>query len=182
MFAGNSPAVRVAQEILSHKDRVIQVAEEDGFNREAYPGCNSRNLLYFALEFYEARIMKALIGKVVKLGADSIVWVHDGIFVSQNVTKEDVFQAFSEAVLQTLGIRTAAIQIGWTKAGLKHAQWKAEAQLIKDRNPAPKRTRRGWRAVALTAATNPSSRPIVSAEAEQASNEATYWKRKNLLL
>ena len=74
MFAGGSPAVRMAQEILAHKERVIQVAEGDGFNREAYAGCNSRNLLYFALEFYEAKIMKALIGKVAKLGADSIAW------------------------------------------------------------------------------------------------------------
>jgi hypothetical protein len=183
MFAGNSPAVRVAQEILSHKDRVIQVAEEDGFNREAYPGCNSRNLLYFALEFYEAKIMKALIGNVVKLGADSIAWVHDGIFVSQDIAKEDVFQAFSEAVFQSIGIHTAAIQIGWTEAGLKYAQWKIEAQANRNQNPAPKpRTKRGGKVAALAAATSHDTKPKVTADAEQLGNEATYWKRKNFLL
>ncbi len=62
--------------------------------------------------FCEAGIMKALIGKVPKLGADSIAWVQDGIFVSQNMNKEAVFQAFSDAVLQSIGIHTAAIQIG----------------------------------------------------------------------
>jgi hypothetical protein len=183
MFAGGSPAVRMAQEILAHKERVIRVAEGDGFNREAYAGCNNRNLLYFALEFYEAKIMKALIGKVAKLGADSIAWVHDGIFVSQNIAKEEVFHAFSEAVVQSIGIHTAAIQIGWTEAGLKYAQWKVEAQANKNQNPAPKlRTKRGGRVAALAAAANHDTKPKVTAEAEQICNEATYWKRKNFLL
>ena len=183
MFAGSSPAVRMAQEILTHKDRVIQVAEGDGFNREAYLGCNSRNLLYFALEFYEAKIMKALIGNLVKLGADSIAWVHDGIFVSQDIAKEDVFQAFSEAVFQSIGIHTAAIQIGWTEAGLKYAQWKIEAQANRNQNPAPKpRTKRGGKVAALAAATSHDTKPKVTADAEQLGNEATYWKRKNFLL
>jgi hypothetical protein len=183
MFAGGSPAVKMAQEILAHKERVIRVAEGDGFNREAYAGCNDRNLLYFALEFYEAKIMRALIEKVAKLGADSIAWVHDGIFVSQNITKGEVFHAFGEAVIQSIGIHTAAIQIGWTEAGLKHAQWKVEAQASKGRNPAPKqRTKRGGRVSALTAVASLSTNPKITAEAEQTRNEATYWKRKNFLL
>jgi hypothetical protein len=127
--------------------------------------------------------MKTLIEKVAKLGADSIAWVHDGIFVSQNIAKEEVFHAFGEAVVQSIGIHTAAIQIGWTEAGLKYAQWKVEAQASKDRNPAPKqRTKRGGRVAALTTVASLNTNPKVTAEAEQTRNEATYWKRKNFLL
>ena len=97
--------------------------------------------------------------------------------------KKEGFQAFSDAVVQSIGIHTAAIQIGWTEAGLKYAHWKVEAQAIKNQNPAPKqRAKRSGRVAALAAVANPNTKPKITAEAEQICNEATYWKRKNFIL
>jgi hypothetical protein len=171
----------------SARDPVIQTAEIDGFDCGSYSNCNQKDILYFVLEFYEAKIMRALVYKIVGIGADSIAWVHDGIYVSKDITKDTVFDLFIEAAHNMLRLNAAAVKLGWTAAGQRHTQWKNEV-LTRLRSTAaaraPTRHQVRHRAPQTLGPCLPWKYKCVeiAPDDKQARNEDTFLRRKNLAL
>ena len=131
-FFVHSTVSRFCEVVCKLKQTVLQSANSLGYRTPAHS--TDKNSVFFALTFFERKIMEVFLTELLRLMpyCDSVIWLHDGIWISPYPSEEHVQVAFCKAT-ENFGITDAPFVMQPIKIAYAELFQKLEANKAKKR-------------------------------------------------